>query len=88
MYFSGLIVYPLLARYPHTRRYLTWIGTAICGISLLASSFTTNVGALLTLQGVLYGVGGSILYAPCISYTSDWFVEKRGFANGVIFAGT
>lgn len=29
-----------------------------------------------------------MLYNPCICYTSEWFVARRGFANGVIFAGT
>lgn len=33
-------------------------------------------------------VGSALLYAPCISYLSEWFVAKRGLANGVIFAGT
>lgn len=31
---------------------------------------------------------GAMLYNPCIYYTSEWFVARRGFANGVIFAGT
>lgn len=39
------------------------------------------------LQGVAYAIGGSLLYAPCISYMSEWFVVRRGLANGVIFAG-
>jgi MCP family monocarboxylic acid transporter-like MFS transporter 10 len=87
MYFSGLIVYPMMSRYPFTRRYLTWFGTLLCCVSLLGASYTRSVTVLVLLQGILYAVGGSILYAPCISYTSEWFVEKRGFANGVIFAG-
>ena len=29
-----------------------------------------------------------LLSLPCISYTSEWFVARRGLANGVIYAGT
>ena len=28
------------------------------------------------------------MYAPCISFLSEWFVRRRGMANGVMFAGT
>lgn len=29
----------------------------------------------------------ALLYAPCLSYMSEWFVKKRGLANGILFAG-
>ncbi len=29
-----------------------------------------------------------LVYAPCISYLPEWFVNRRGLANGIIFAGT
>ncbi|KAJ7645052.1 major facilitator superfamily domain-containing protein [Mycena polygramma] len=42
----------------------------------------------ILLQGVFYAIGGSLLYLPCISYLSEWFVVRRGLANGILFAGT
>jgi hypothetical protein len=42
--------------------------------------------SLLMLQGVMYSVGGSLLYAPCMAFSSEWWFERRGLANGVIFA--
>jgi MCP family monocarboxylic acid transporter-like MFS transporter 10 len=47
-----------------------------------------QVKALLVLQGICYGIGGSLLYAPCISLLNEWFVARRGLANGVLTAGT
>ena len=28
-----------------------------------------------------------MVYAPVISYMSEWFVNKRGMANGIVFSG-
>ncbi|THH11142.1 hypothetical protein EW145_g842 [Phellinidium pouzarii] len=43
---------------------------------------------LFIMQGFVYAIGGSLLYAPCMSYMSEWFVRRRGLANGIMFAGT
>ncbi|KAK0243884.1 MFS general substrate transporter [Armillaria nabsnona] len=87
IYCSGPIIYPITARYPYHRRTSMWVGATLCWASQLGASYTAKASRSL-LQGVLYAVGGSLLYAPCISYMSEWFVARRGLANGVIFAGT
>ncbi|KAK7047428.1 hypothetical protein VNI00_006659 [Paramarasmius palmivorus] len=51
-------------------------------------SYTVKLSVLLFLQGVLYAIGGAFLYYPCLSYMSEWFVRRRGLANGTISAGT
>ncbi|KZP31560.1 MFS general substrate transporter [Athelia psychrophila] len=88
IYCSGLFIYPFTSRHPEWRRTLMLVGGFICWASLFGASYATKVTQLLALQGVLYAIGGSLLYAPCISYISEWFVKKRGLANGVLFAGT
>ncbi|KAH7909233.1 MFS general substrate transporter [Hygrophoropsis aurantiaca] len=88
IYSSAFIVNPFMARYPRLRRPLMWTGTVFCFASLFGASYATKVVGLLTLQGVVYAIGGSLLYAPCINFMSEWFVKRRGMANGVIFAGT
>lgn len=30
----------------------------------------------------------ALVYAPVISYMSEWFVQRRGLANGILVAGT
>ncbi|ESK88007.1 mfs monocarboxylate [Moniliophthora roreri MCA 2997] len=88
IYCSGPIIGAFMARYPYYRRWMMRLGAALCWASLFGASYTSNVRALVFLQGALYAVGGVILYCPCISYMSEWFVKRRGFATGVIFAGT
>ncbi|EIN12813.1 MFS general substrate transporter [Punctularia strigosozonata HHB-11173 SS5] len=88
IYCSGPIINPGMARYPQHRRSALWTGLVFCWASLFGASYATRVVTLVALQGVLYAIGGALLYAPCISYLSEWFVNRRGLANGIIFAGT
>ncbi|KII87272.1 hypothetical protein PLICRDRAFT_42920 [Plicaturopsis crispa FD-325 SS-3] len=88
IYCSGPIINPITARWPNFRPHMAWTGCVLCCGSLFGASYATKVLDLVILQGVLYAIGGSLLYGPCISYMSEWFVERRGFANGVMFAGT
>ncbi|KAJ7741366.1 MFS general substrate transporter [Mycena metata] len=88
IYCSGSVVNPIAARYPQHRHKSMWFGAALCFGSLLGSSYATKILHLVLLQGVLYGVGGSLLFLSCISNMSEWFVARRGLANGILFAGT
>ncbi|KAG8830579.1 hypothetical protein FRC17_004683 [Serendipita sp. 399] len=88
IYCSGPVTYPLMYRYPKYMRLSMWVGVAICFASLFGASYTTSVAKLVLCQGVLYAIGGTLLYNPCINYMNEWFIARRGLANGVISAGT
>jgi MFS family permease len=62
-------------------------GSAICVISLIWASFANSIAELIASQGALYGTGVLIVYAPLVSMLNEWFVERRGLAYGVMFAG-
>lgn len=62
-------------------------GSIICVLSALAASFVTSVAGLIATQGVLYGCGFTILYLPMLCMLNEWFVQRRGFAYGILFAG-
>ncbi|KAJ7745497.1 MFS general substrate transporter [Mycena olivaceomarginata] len=64
-----------------------WLGAALCSGTLFAASYATQIFQLIILQGVLYAIGGSLLYLPCISYMSEWFIARRGMANGTSAGG-
>ncbi|TFY82322.1 hypothetical protein EWM64_g1694 [Hericium alpestre] len=88
IYCSGPLVYPFISYYPQSRRHFMWLGTLLCFLSLLISSYVINIQILVLLQGATYALGGSMVYAPCISYMSEWFVRRRGLANGLLFCGS
>ncbi|KAF9265016.1 MFS general substrate transporter [Marasmius fiardii PR-910] len=87
IYCSGPFINPIISRRSQFRRPLLFIGMTICWTSLLGASYTDRVKTLVFLQGVLYAMGGSAMYYPCFSYMSEWFIKRRGLANGVMFAG-
>jgi hypothetical protein len=39
----------------------------------------------MATQGVLYAIGGSIAYAPCVIYMDEWFVKRKGLAFGIMW---
>ncbi|KAF7557281.1 hypothetical protein G7Z17_g778 [Cylindrodendrum hubeiense] len=47
-----------------------------------------NTTHLIVTQGVVYAIGGSISYCPCILYMDEWFVKRKGFAYGIMWSGT
>ncbi|KAJ7160111.1 major facilitator superfamily domain-containing protein [Mycena filopes] len=87
-YFSGPFLNPIASRFPQHRRKSMWFGAVLCCGSLLGASYANQISHLVVLQGVVYSVGGALLYLPCIPYMSEWFVARRGLANGILFAGT
>ncbi|KAF8172024.1 major facilitator superfamily domain-containing protein [Mycena galopus ATCC 62051] len=88
IYCSGPVINPIAARYPHHRRKSMWLGAVMCSAALFGASYATQIWELVLLQGIVYAIGGSLLYLPCISFMSEWFVVRRGMANGILFAGT
>ncbi|KAF7316238.1 hypothetical protein MIND_00142400 [Mycena indigotica] len=88
IYCSGVVVNPISARYPQHRRKGMWLGSLMCFGSLFGASYARTVIDLVVLQGIMYAVGGAILYLACLSFLSEWFNSKRGLANGILFAGT
>ncbi|WAQ91227.1 hypothetical protein PtA15_14A109 [Puccinia triticina] len=88
LYCIGSIVLSLMENIPKSAVYLPTIGTIICSGSFLAASYSTNAWQLLLCQGILYGIGGALLYYPALFFLSEWWVVKRGLAGSIMFAGT
>lgn len=78
----------VLQRFPNLRRVGGCVGLAIMFSGLLIASSTESSMVVLWTQGVMYGVGALLVYFPAMFLIDEWFVERKGFAFGVSWAGT
>lgn len=88
MYFASPFVAITLQRWPQYRRPTSCCGLIIMVLSLVAASFCNSISGLIGTQGVMYAIGGLILYFPVMSLITEWFVQRRGLAFGIMWAGT
>lgn len=88
MYLDGPLVMGLQRLYPKQARWSPLVGLIIMCLALGLSSLSTTTTHLIATQGVLYAVGGSIAYCPCILYVDEWFVKRKGMAYGIMWSGT
>ncbi|KAN0101644.1 MFS general substrate transporter [Hyaloscypha variabilis] len=79
------IMSPFITRFPAYRKYCIWSGWLICILSLVWSSFSTRLWNLILTQVVLFSIGFLILYYPLLSMLNEWWIERRGFAYGILF---
>ena len=56
--------------------------------SVVGASFAEDVAHLMITQGVLYGIGGAVMYAPFVICLGEWFEKRKGLAFGLLWAGT
>lgn len=85
MYLGSPLCFAAMQRWPFVRKWGTAIGVVILVISLLSSSWASQVWHLILTQGILYAIGGTFLYSPVILYVDEWFVRRKGLAYGVMW---
>ena len=88
MYLGAPVTLTILQRYPTQRRRCCILGLSLIVLALVTSSFATRVWHLILTQSVLYAIGGSMLHTPTIVFLDEWFIARKGFAFGVMWAGT
>lgn len=67
--------------------------TMLCGSVLMSSgliftSFCKKFYQFLIMQGIIFGIGSSILYLPPVVCAPPFFNKSRAIAIGVLFSGT
>jgi len=88
MYLNLIVVFSLLKVWPHLQRWATAGGLIVMCLALGLSSFSNRTTELIVSQGVIYALGGSLTYSPCILYMDEWFDKRKGLAYGIMWAGT
>lgn len=48
---------------------------------MLTSSKAVQV---IMTQGLMYGLSSGLLFAPCLTFVDEWFLKRRGLANGIL----
>ncbi|KAH7381966.1 major facilitator superfamily domain-containing protein [Cadophora sp. MPI-SDFR-AT-0126] len=76
----------LITTYPNVRFYMMWAGMVLVVASTLGAAFAATAVQVIMTQGLMYGISSSLLFAPCISFVDEWFMGRRGLANGIFFA--
>ncbi|KDR73320.1 hypothetical protein GALMADRAFT_125448 [Galerina marginata CBS 339.88] len=102
-YIEIIVVISVFQRYPEYAKPAMYVSLFVCVVSLLLSSFATGqflnsnrlnrsdhfykLWQLVALQGVMFGLAAGVIYTPVVLWLSEWFVERRGLAGGLIFGG-
>ncbi|KAK4619524.1 MFS-type transporter pynF [Fulvia fulva] len=81
-YMAAPIAIPATKKYAKYRRYMIWVGCMLS--ALVAGSFASSLGTLILTQGVLYGTGFVIFYYPILSMVNEFWIDRRGFAYGIL----
>lgn len=86
----GLVASPipstLIKYYPY--QYVILVGSFIQSGGLIGASFTTRIWQLYLTQGILQGLGISMVFIPANAALPQWFKKRRGIANGLFTAGS
>ncbi|KAI9676087.1 MAG: hypothetical protein M1817_000830 [Caeruleum heppii] len=86
LFIGGIVIGPIFDA--HGSKVLFWPGTVIYVLSMVLTSLATEYYQLMLAQGVMLGVGNAMLFYPTISAISQWFDRRRGYALGVVMAGS
>lgn len=85
MYMAGLLLFPAYKTWPKLADRSKWVGLPLMATALIAASFANNVNHLLLTQGVLFALGGSVVYYPALVFVDGWFIERKGLAFGIMW---
>ncbi|KAJ3550151.1 hypothetical protein NM208_g133 [Fusarium decemcellulare] len=87
MYLMMPVAFLALTRYPRLRHWCGPLGLIVTTASLTASAFVSTLPGLIATQGGLYSLGCGLLFCPISHYMNEWFIERKGLALGIMWAG-
>lgn len=69
-------------------RIVTVVGSFLCCIAFVASTFATTVGQLIFTYGALGGITFGLVYLPALLIVNFWFEKRRALASGLAVCGS
>ncbi|KAI8368040.1 major facilitator superfamily domain-containing protein [Blakeslea trispora] len=57
-------------------------------LGVMLASMATQIWHLYLTQGVLMGIGASLVWFPCVSAAQQWFSKRRGLSVGIAISGS
>jgi len=60
------VVFAIVLRWPSLQRFCSVLGLSLLCLSLACSSFATTTNQLVATQGVMYAIGGGLVYSPTV----------------------
>lgn len=85
MYMGGLLLFPAYTIWPRLADRSKWAGLPLMAAGLIGASFANTVRDLILTQGVLFGIGGAVVYFPVLVFMDEWFIKRKGFAYGIMW---
>ncbi|XP_071108045.1 monocarboxylate transporter 13-like [Haliotis cracherodii] len=80
------VVSVLVRRYTNRMSMIT--GCAFCAVSVLSTSFVTNIDVMFVTFPFLYGIGFSLVINPAMVVANGYFDKHIGLATGLVCAGS
>jgi MFS transporter, OFA family, oxalate/formate antiporter len=68
-------------------RHMLIFGGLLVSLGWILSYFASGVTHLVVTYGMISGAGVGIAYGVIINVVAKWFVDKRGFAVGLVLVG-
>lgn len=85
--FVGILTNGFIKRRFSARSILLTAGL-LRGMGFLLTGFAETISQLYFAYAVLSGLGGGYLYSTAVSVATQWFPDKKGFANGLCLGCT
>lgn len=85
---GSIVVNPMMTRLgAKGPKHICIMGVVFISLGFGLASLCKEVWQLLLTQGLLYGIGSSLLYYPILSTAPEYFNTHRGSAMGFILSG-
>jgi MFS family permease len=69
-------------------RYIVIGGAFVFSMGLFLASVSEKTWQFMITQGIIVGIGTSMVFIPAVTVSPTWFDKRRGLALGVIVSGT